>query len=70
MRKKILLLLGAIAVMTVVLSVTVCALDEPTLVVTTDYGLISVLLEKLTMFINALFKIADAVYQYMQGFLG
>ena len=69
MRKKILMILGAVALMAAILSVSVFAADAGTAQMT-DYGVITVMLEKLTLNVKAFFNILDAVYTFFAGLFG
>lgn len=62
MRKKILMVIGVVALMAAILSVSAFAADAGTQI--TNYGVITVLLEKLTLNMKALFNTIDAVYMF------
>ena len=73
MRKKVLLFLGAVAVLAVVLSVTAFAEAEVPPVTDlpqTDYNLVTVLHQSIQMFLTAIFTVADKVYQLFAGMFG
>ena len=63
MRKKIWILIGVIAVMAAVLSVTAFAADGTQM---PDYGVISVMFEKISLNFKALFNAIDAIYVFFR----
>ena len=63
MRKKVLILIGVIAVMAVALSLTAFAADGAAI---TDYGLFTVMFEKLTINVKAIFNAIDAIYVFFR----
>lgn len=73
MRNKILMFLGAAAVLAVVFSVTAFAeTDIPpvTDLPQTNYNLIEVLRQSIEMILTALFTVADKIYQLFGGLFG
>lgn len=64
MRKKLLILAGVIVVMAVVLSVTAFAADGTQM---TDYGIITVMFEKISLNIKAIFNAIDAIYVFFRN---
>ncbi len=66
-KKRVLTIVGVIAVLAVVLSVTAFAADSGKL---TEYNLIEVIRQSLEMAINAFFKSIDAVYLFFAKLFG
>ena len=64
MRKKILMVIGAVALMAAILSLSVYAADATGTAQITDYGVVTVLLEKLTINVKAFFNVLNAVYTF------
>lgn len=69
MQKKWIQILAAFAVMAVILSLTVFAADEAP-AETTDYGVLTALFERLTLYFNAIFTVAEKVYALFAGIGG
>lgn len=69
MRKKILMVIGVVALMAAILSVSAFAADAVASQLP-DYGVITVLLEKLTINLQALFNIVDKIYIFFHGLFG
>lgn len=68
MRKKIISIIGAVALMAVVLSLTAFAgIDEAKDVTLTNYGLITVMFENLKLFFKFLFGSIDKIYLTVAG---
>ena len=70
MRKKILMVIGVAALMAAILSLSAFAADATGTAHLTDYGVVTVLLEKLTLNIKALFNVLDAVYTFFSKLFG
>lgn len=72
MRNKVLMFLGAVAVLAIVFSVTAFAESEVPAVdlPQTDYNLIEVLRQTIVMFLTSVFTVADKVYQIFAGLFG
>jgi hypothetical protein len=71
MRKKVLMFLGAAAVLAVVLSVTAFAeTSDPAIETLTDYNLVEVLRQSIEMIMTTLFTVADKIYQLFGGLFG
>ena len=68
MRRKIFFTVGVLAVMALVLSVTTFAADSS--VTMTDYGIITVLFEKLTINVKAFFNVIDSIYLFFKNLFG
>ena len=67
MRKKILAALAVAAVMALVLSLTAFAADE---IAMTDYGFLTVFVEKLRINLAALFNTLNAIYVFFANLFG
>ena len=63
MRKKILLVIGVVALMAAILSVSAFAADAAGAEMT-DYGVVTVMLEKLTLNVKAIFNVINAIYTF------
>ena len=70
MRKKILMVIGVVALMAAVLSVSVFAADATGTAQITDYGVITVMMEKLTLNIKTVFNVLDAIYTFFANLFG
>lgn len=66
MRKKVWTIVGVIAVLAVVLSVTAFAADSKL----PEYNLIEVMRQSLEMSVNAFFKTIDAIYVFFANLFG
>ena len=69
MRKKIWAVIGVIAVMAVVLSVTVFAQEDPAAaeIELTNYNLIDVLYKSIIMTLDSVFAFVDKIYVLFKG---
>ena len=63
MRKKIWMVIGAIVLMAAILSVTAFAADAAATEMT-DYGVVTVMMEKLTLNVKAIFNVLNAIYTF------
>ena len=63
MRKKVLLVIGVIALMAAILSVSAFAADAGSAQMT-DYGVLTVMMEKLTLNIKSIFNVVNAIYTF------
>lgn len=72
MRKKVLMFLGAVAVLAVVFSVTAFAESDvlPTDLPQTDYNLIEVVRQSLIMFLTSVFSVVDKIYVFFANLFG
>lgn len=68
MRRKIFFTVGILTVMAIVLSVTAFAAEGD--VAMTDYGIVTVLFEKLTINIKAFFNVIDSIYLFFKNLFG
>ncbi len=66
MRKKVLTIVGVIAVLAVVLSVTAFAAESKL----PEYNVIEVIRQDLVMSVNAFFKTIDAIYIFFANLFG
>lgn len=68
MRRKIFFTVGVLAALAIVLSVTAFAADSS--VGMTDYGIITVLFEKLTISVKSFFNVIDSIYLFFKNLFG
>lgn len=66
MRKRVLTIVGVIAVLAIVLSVTAFAADSKL----PEYNLIEVIRQNLVMTVTAFFKTIDAIYVFFANLFG
>ena len=63
MRKRVLSVILVVALMAAILSVSAFAVDVGD-IQTTDYGVLTILMEKLTLDIKAIFNVVNAIYTF------